>query len=137
MITMLTNLMKGCGSMFKIRIFLFGFLIMILSSELYSANRGVMIYFDFQTGFKGQTVTLVVDGKTLLEKKNVKTNQLLDLAFQHSYNTNFGSKKITVIVDGKDIISQELKIETDIYLGIIHNGDHSILLISKKKFLYD
>lgn len=112
-------------------------LLLMLSTATQSNGRDVVIYFDFQTGFTGQSIKLVVDGKDLLEKDGVKSNPSTGLALQYVYRTNAGSKRIVVIVNGKETLKQELRIETDTYIGIIQSGADSLLMISKKPFLYD
>jgi hypothetical protein len=112
-------------------------LLLMLSTATQSNDRDVVIYFDFQTGFTGQSIKLVVDGKDLLEKDGVKSNPSIGLALQYVYRTNAGSKRIVVIVNGKETLKQELRIETDTYIGIMQSGADSLLMISKKPFLYD
>ncbi len=93
---------------------------------------------DFQDGFDGEAVELLINGETAFASKRVATRHELGLAAHAERKVAAGTCDIVLIVDGVRAFSQKLVVERDMFLAFSLLGDKSPYLgIYLKRLTYE
>lgn len=93
---------------------------------------------DFQNGFNGEAVELLLNGETAFASKRLVTNPILGLAAHAARKVEAGTCDIVLIVNGVRAFSQKIIIERDAFLGFgLLGGKTPYLSIYREQFTYE
>ncbi len=93
---------------------------------------------DFQEGFNGEAVELLINGETAFASKRVVTNRMLGLAAHAERKVEAGTCDIWLIVNGVRAFSQKIVVEREMFLAFRLVADKSpYLSIFVKRRTYD
>ncbi len=93
---------------------------------------------DFQNGFDGEAVELVINGETAYASKRVVTNRILGLAAHAERKVGAGTCDIVLIVNGVRAFSQKLVVERDMFLAFgLLGGKSPYLSIYLERLTYE
>lgn len=109
---------------------------LLLISGLSMGNQNILTI-DFQEGFNGQSIQIVIDGRTVLLISRVHTNKVLDLAYSFVYSTPNSDINLLIKVNGIDKINKGINILDGNFLGINRKWFSLKLEQSRQPYLYD
>ncbi len=105
----------------------------------------VSLSIDLRDGFKGEPVTVLVDGNEIVRLGRVVSSPVTGLANQHVHTTTAGWKKLEVIVGerGKEkSFRVELLVDRNLFIGVTYahhwgNVRDVVLELSNYPFVYE
>lgn len=95
------------------------------------------LHVDLQTGFEGDTVTVIVDGDTVYNDSEVNTSLMTGLAASFEVSVGAGTHQIEVRLPGRAITgSTSVEMDQELYLGISIENEEVVFRLSEEPFGY-
>ncbi|MCX7992744.1 MAG: hypothetical protein N2651_03640 [Fimbriimonadales bacterium] len=92
---------------------------------------------DFQDGFSGETVEIVLDNQPLARYEDVRTDLRINLALRYEAELPSGEHTVQVRIPQHALaISIRLTLETDLYVGVALRNGAIVYDVRTEPFIY-
>ena len=91
----------------------------LIEEDMGDAVDTVILGLDFQDGFRGDSIVVRVDGKSVYHEEGITTQLLLGVADSFTTRVRRGAVQIDILVETQDLArSISLEVLGDTYLGV-------------------